>query len=412
MDPHGNAEINLSEWVIANIKSDYNNSKEFIRRIKRYDGFTNIPENNPEKYKQDVSGEKDGIKSLLYNRYYPVYHKPAPGNFNNIEKHLRHIFSYKNTSGEQLYEFVLDYLQILYSNPTQKLPVLCLASKERGTSKSTFLDLLRAIFMENIRILDSARISGQFNSHWAGKLIVAVDESLIDVEKKEVANRLKMICTNSTIPLEGKGKDVYEIPNFSKLIMCTNDENNFVKIDHEENRYCIVKVRPIRPEDLDVNMLQKMIVEIPAFLFFLQNRKLRYEKKSRLWFDEKVYETEQLLLVKEFTSNPVDRAIEEIIKNQFYFAKTLEIRINLDSIKNQAKEFYTYMDRLRIQRYLNGRGYKVENASNLCIYWGYDEQQYTQVKDRYYYIEAHKFLKIEEYLDLEAYIKDEKPPEP
>ena len=82
-----------------------------------------------------------------------------------------------------------------------------------------------------MRILDSERISSHFTSPWAGKLIVAVDESLIDTDKPTVTNRLKMIATNPTIPLEGKGKDAKEVPNISKLIMCSNDESNFMKID-------------------------------------------------------------------------------------------------------------------------------------------------------------------------------------
>ena len=40
----------------------------------------------------------------------------------------------------------------------------------------------------------------------------------IKLEKSNVKNKIKMICTNKTIPIEGKGTNDYEVPNFSKLI--------------------------------------------------------------------------------------------------------------------------------------------------------------------------------------------------
>lgn len=56
---------------------------------------------------------------------------------------MRHIF------GEQL-SVGLDYLQLLYTKPLQRLPILLFVSKERNTGKTTFLNLLKAIFGANM----------------------------------------------------------------------------------------------------------------------------------------------------------------------------------------------------------------------------------------------------------------------
>ena len=133
-----------------------------------------------------------------------------------------------------------------------------------------------------MRILDNDRISSQFNSGYAGKLLIAIDETIIATDKPIVKSRIKMITTNNTIPLEGKGKDSKEIFNFSKLVMCSNDENNFMQIDEQENRYCIIKVPTIPKENRDPKLFEKMISEIPAFLHFLQNRDVCYPEKTRL----------------------------------------------------------------------------------------------------------------------------------
>jgi hypothetical protein len=398
------SEINLKEWELAAIKADYYKSHEFLKRINKYDGFTNIPENNPNKFKQLIKTTKKGIQSILYNRYQPVYNEPTEGSWNTINKLLHHIFDYKNISGDSLYEFALDYIQLVYTRPTLHLPVICLVSKENKTGKSTFLELLRNIFNENMRILDSDRISSKFNSSWAGKLIIAIDESLIEIEKSNVKNKIKMICTNKTIPIEGKGTNDYEVPNFSKLIMCSNDENNFMRIDYEENRYCIVKVGTIPSGTEDPNMSDRMMEEIPAFLYFLEHRTLYYPQKTRLWFDESIYETPQLMKIKERTEPQLIRNIKDIIKEQFLMQKKEYIRLSLKVITEIVARQFKYADKIKIGEYLTDKGYKQHNASNFEYHLSFNEECHYYTKDRYYEFYVHDWLEDE---DLRMFYSEE-----
>ena len=73
----------------------------------------------------------------------PIDHKPMEGDFPSIRSLVEHIF------GEQ-YELWMDYLQLLYLRPIQKLPILLLVSEERNTGKSTFLNFLKAMFQNNV----------------------------------------------------------------------------------------------------------------------------------------------------------------------------------------------------------------------------------------------------------------------
>lgn len=398
--PNKQTEINLKQWSITTIKADYHNSKMFLKKIPKCDGFTNIPENDPEKFQQIVHSEKSGIKSVLYNRYYPVSYFPKSGEWNNINTLLHHIFDYRNSSGVSLYEFILDYLQIIYLQPTVKLPVLCLVSKENGTGKTTFLNFLRAIFIENMRILDSDRISSKFNGSWAGKLIVAIDESLIAMDKDTVKNRIKMIATNQTIPLEEKGMEAREIPNFAKLIMCSNDETNFMRIDQEENRYCIVKVSSISKEKNDNKLFEKMTEEIPAFLYFLKNRQLYYQDKGRLYFDESVYTTPALEKVKERTENPLFKNLKDVIKTQFIIAKDRDnIKLSLKVLTDLVSLQYKYADKMRIQEYLNDNNYKTKASTNFEYFIPGTEDP-IKMKDKVYEFDIKDFLNDQEIADL------------
>lgn len=390
--PNKQTEINIVRWSKENINQDFHNSKEFIKMIEKCDAFTNIPENDPEKYQQIIISEKDGITSRLYNRYSPVTHVPEEGSWRTINKLLHHIFDYKNVAGESLYDFALDYIQLLYTQPIKHLPILCLVSKERGTGKTTFLNLLRAIFVENMRILDSERLMSKFNGSWAGKLIVSVDESFINMDEKNGAgNKLKMIATNATIPCEGKGKDSTEVPNISKLILCSNDEYNFVKIDMEENRYCIIKVNPIE-DTRDPHMFDKMVDEIPAFLYFLKNRQLYYPEKSRLWFEETLFETEALNKIKERTESASIKHIKEVIREQFYMQEADTIKLSAKVIYNLVKDQYRFINPMIIKEWLKDNGFRVGTATNFKYKYNYADDIFVYEKDRCYTFKMEEFF--------------------
>jgi hypothetical protein len=138
--------------------------KKYIETIPKFDAFTNIPDNGTD--------EIDVLPNL-YNLYTKVEHYPEVGEWPWTEILLRHVF------GDQ-YELGLDYVQLLYQKPLQILPILCLVSRENVTGKTTFLNWLRMIFNGNIIIVGNQDIHSRFNSHYAHKLIIAVDESKID----------------------------------------------------------------------------------------------------------------------------------------------------------------------------------------------------------------------------------------
>lgn len=395
-------EENLEPWSKEAIRDDYNKSKKFLDSIEKYDSFTNSPENDPEKYRRSIVLRHDGKITKLYNRYSKIPHIPKEGSWQTINKLLHHIFNYTNLKGESLYEFGLDYLQLLYTQPFKHLPILCLVSKERGTGKSTFLELLKSIFADNMRILDSDRLMSKYNGNWAGKLVVAVDESFVNMDDKYGAgNKLKMIATNATIPFEDKHKSAGEIPNISKLVMCSNDEYNFVKIDKEENRYCIIKVNPY-DGDTDPKMVKKMIEEIPAFLYFLKHRHLYYPERSRLWFDERLFETEALLKIQSRTESIVVKQIKSSILDQFYWLNTESVRLSANVLFELVRRQYSKIRITDIKEWLMDNGYRTGNASKFYYKFAADYESQTST-ERFYTFSAKDFMS---YAELEEFRKE------
>ena len=281
----------LAPWSKDCIKDDHN--RDFISKIKKYDGFCCVPDHL--NFKSTVSN--------FYNTYKPLNYNPKKGTITNSLKFIDHIFC------EQA-ELGLDYLKILYMLPTQILPVLCLLSNERNTGKTTFLNWLKSIFGSNLTYNTNDDFRSQFNSDWSSKLIIAVDEVLLD--KKEDVERIKNLSTARTYKVEAKGKDKNEIEFFGKFILCSNNENNFIQIQPGEIRFWARKIRPFAIEDK--NFLEKLIVEIPAFLEFLIIREYSTPNKTRMWFTPQQLQTDALRKLINFNRNRIEiELVSEIV---------------------------------------------------------------------------------------------------
>ena len=141
----------------------------------------------------------------------------------------------------------MDYMQLLYLQPTQKLPIVLLVSEERNTGKSTFLNFLKAVFENNVTFNTNEDFRSQFNSDWAGKLLIVVDEVLLN--RREDSERLKNLSTTFTYKVEAKGKDRTEIAFFAKFVLCSNNEYLPILIDAGETRYWVRKIMPLQGDD-------------------------------------------------------------------------------------------------------------------------------------------------------------------
>lgn len=276
-------------WNMETLRQDY--GKEFIKYVHKYDGFCTVPEH---------VNHRTVIDGFL-NLYEPISHKPMKGDFPNIKKLLFHIF------GEQ-YELGMDYLQLLYLRPVQKLPILLLVSEERNTGKTTFLNFLKALFQDNVTFNTNEDFRSQFNADWAGKLLIVVDEVLLS--RREDSERLKNLSTTLSYKVEAKGKDRNEISFFAKFVLCSNNESLPVIIDEGETRYWVRKISSLQSDDTD--FLRKLIAEIPAFLFHLQGRTLSTQQKSRMWFAPEQIATDALRRIIRCNRNRLEVELSEL----------------------------------------------------------------------------------------------------
>ena len=311
----------IVKWKVGEIQRDYKKFPGFMEQIPKFDSFFSRPGWLPGTYKRVAHG--------CLNLMLPLTHDPVAGRFENTIGFLKHLFGGKgeivwnektqqyeehNIEGDT-FSVALDYLTLQFCKPTQMLPVPILVSKEFETGKTSFLDWLSMIYGSNAVILDNATFKMAFNSHYIGKFIIGLDEGFLDVDKKSEKERLKQLATSKEQQLQYKGVDNKKIAYFGKLVICSNDADNVMKIEEGENRWFIVKVPVLKKKDPE--MMDKIKAEIPAWLDYLSKRKVFHPKKTRIWFDDQLIMTEQYHKIIQMTKDHFEQIFEEWIKDQF-----------------------------------------------------------------------------------------------
>ncbi|PHN94509.1 hypothetical protein CSC80_03925 [Maribacter sp. 6B07] len=358
----------LVHWNIETIRQDH--GKDYLSKVPKYDGFTCIPSHID--FKQEYKG--------FYNTYSPLQAIPKEGEYQTSLGFVEHIFG-------KHYELGLDYLQLLYTKPVQVLPILCLVSKERSTGKSTFLKWLKAIFENNLTYLTNDSFSSQFNADWANKLLICIDEVLFN--KEELTERIKYLSTTNINKLEAKGKDKREVEFFGKFVLCSNNEDNFIKIDGNETRFWVLKIPTLKKEKTD--FLQQLVSEIPAFLYYLQKRPLLSVHTTRMWFTPKQIRTAALKKLVQNNRNRVEKELATILLGAMEQFDTDEIHLcPLDALQllNRTR---IRTDLTQLRRLLK-RDWKLENKDNSLSYqkpviWQDASMQLVDAKGRYFTVE-------------------------
>ncbi|MEJ7737148.1 MAG: primase-helicase family protein [Chitinophagaceae bacterium] len=345
---HGEYKEIWMPWSAEMLKQDL--TKSAFRKVQKFDGFSCVPSHL---HFQETIGN-------FYNLYQPLEWKAEPGSCDTILNFLRHIF-------DEQYDLGLDYLSLLYTNPTQKLPVLCLVSSERKTGKTTFLNLLKLIFGRNMTFNGNSDFRSQFNSDWMNMLIIAVDEVLLD--RKEDSEKIKNLSTARTSKTEAKNKDRKEIEFFGKFVLCSNNEENFIVIDPTETRYWIRKIPVLMSEN--IRLLQDMEKEINHFLYYLLQRPLSVPQGlTRMWFSEKQLRTDALLRVIRNNRNKVETEILLLFKEIFEATNAQELFFANKDILELLKKNVPRLSRQNIAAVLQ-QEWKMEPVSNSLSYQTY-----------------------------------------
>jgi Predicted ATPase len=333
-------------WNYDTLRQDH--SKDFISHIEKYDGFCSVPDHI--NYKQSIA--------KFLNLYKPINYHAIEGDCPKIIEFLSHIF------GEQI-EMGLDYLQLLYLKPLVRLPILLLVSKERNTGKTTFLNFLKVIFGNNMTFNTNEDFRSQFNSDWTNKLIIAVDEALLD--RKEDSERIKNLSTAISFKAEAKGKDRKEVDFFAKFILNSNNENRPVIIEQGETRYWVRKISTLKKEN--TRILNELKGEIPHFLHFLQQREYSTKCESRMWFRHDLLVTDALRKIIQFNRGNVEIEMLNLISEIMQIKELETYSFCVNDMLDMLNHLTIKAEPTQIRRILQENwGVMPENATRYTAY--------------------------------------------
>lgn len=386
---NGELQEILTKWSRPVIIQDH--GVKVLNFVAKYEGFVTLPEHF--NLKKEYSG--------FYNKYMPLPFEPddTAKNIDLSISFLQHIF--KNCHD---WEMGLDYLTLLYRMPTQKLPILSLVSKDRHTGKSTFCEWLNAIFGSNMTMSTNQDLESNFNTDMAGKLIVAIDEAYIG--NKSTIERIKYLSTTHRAKIEGKGEDKYEMDNFTKWVLCSNNEDSFIQTDKDEVRFWVLKVDPLMRAVPDI--IAKLKKEIPALLHYLKDRPIKYPNETRAWFNFQLLQTDALLKLQENSVSSIEKEIRELIKESILEFKLPHVQFTLADLTDALGEVGSLrFHKTDVSRLLkNEWNLRPEQGRYKKYRWGPADSAGNQAvkvsggNGRHYTFKAERFLNDEEFAEL------------
>lgn len=162
---------------------------------------------------------------------------------------------------EERFNFVMTWFADIVQNPGRKTGSVLILRGEEGVGKSiigqTFCKMIGP--RHSIVLSQEEQIIGRFNSQLALPVFVLCEEAVFAGSKGFGA--LKQLVTGETMAVEMKGVDIVQMPNFSRLMMCSN-EHWVVPANAGSRRWFVTDVCADRKNDF--KFFRDMQIELDA----------------------------------------------------------------------------------------------------------------------------------------------------
>jgi hypothetical protein len=173
--------------------------------------------------------------------------EPAPG---DCTLFLDHLLNNICSGNQSYYEYLMDWCALLVQRPGVPADVAVVLRGGQGVGKGIFARNLGRIFGRHFAHLDKVdHLTGHFNAHLSGKVLVFADEAFFAGDKKELG-ALKRVITEPTLTVTRKRIDSEEEANFCHIVMATN-EHWSCPADMDERRFFALLVGNARKQDIE-----------------------------------------------------------------------------------------------------------------------------------------------------------------
>ena len=155
------------------------------------------------------------------------------------------------SSNERWAIYLWGWLAHMVQYPEDKPSVaVVMRSDAQGVGKSRFADYVGSLLGRHFRpVAHGHHIHGNFNSHLKDTLLLFGDEAVWGGDKS-TESILKQMISEPTMIVEMKGKDVFEIKNYLRLMLATNSDWA-APVSLTDRRYFVLDVSESRRNDYE-----------------------------------------------------------------------------------------------------------------------------------------------------------------
>jgi hypothetical protein len=209
----GNVRVPLAQWWLAN------------RDRAQFRGVLFRP-----------GGEK--IVSDCLNLWQGWGVGPKSGDWRLIRKHIVEVVAGGNA---EFAVYVIRWIAWAIQNPAAQAEVALVLIGVKGAGKGTLAQCLQRIFGAHaFQVTSREEVIGKFNGHLQDCVLFIADEAYWGGDKRCVG-RLQGMITEKTLPIERKGIDLFQVPNYLHVLMLA-EPGWVIPAGRYERRYAALAV--------------------------------------------------------------------------------------------------------------------------------------------------------------------------
>jgi hypothetical protein len=208
---------------------------------------------------------------------------------------LAHLRDNVCAGNEDHYLYLIGWMARAVQHPDGPGEVAIVLRGKRGTGKSFMAKVFGSLFGRHfLQVSDSKHLVGSFNAHLRDTVVLFGDEAFFAGDKRH-ESVLKTLITEEHLVIEGKGVDAEAAPNFTHLILASNDdwvvpagldERRFFAIDmgegHKQDHAYFKRIRA----DLDAGGLENLLHYL--LTYNLEGYEVRHVPQTVALQDQKV----------------------------------------------------------------------------------------------------------------------------
>ena len=167
------------------------------------------------------------------------------GDWSLIRKHIEVVLAGGN---EEFALYIVRWIAWAIQNPAAQAEVALVLVGPKGAGKGTLVRCLQRVFGAHaFQVTSREEVIGKFNGHLQDCILFVADEAYWGGDKRCVG-RLQGMITEPTLPIERKGFDLIQVPNFLHVVMLA-EPGWVIPAGRFERRYAAIAVSNARRGD-------------------------------------------------------------------------------------------------------------------------------------------------------------------